>query len=135
MKAWSHLPNAAHIDQVLVDLNNHPSIFVDVIWNESRNSARDAIRDAIRGAARHAEWNSLWPVTGRAGGRAGGSAARPWSAARYAIAAFIAYDNAGEYMTMPPDQALVWGKLRGDHAYALLREYLHIRQQMLVDIN
>jgi hypothetical protein len=132
MKAWSHLPNAAHVDQVLRDFNNHPAIFKDAAryvrrnaawcaaWNEARNAARDLARDAARDAIRDAIRDQVtffkWDVV-----------TRSCAASRGAVVALIAYDNAGEYMTMLPEQALAWGQLRDDHAYMLLRDYLQIR--------
>jgi hypothetical protein len=74
------------------------------------------------GAAWLEVWNSIEsaPVAWHASG----------DAARDAVVALIAYDNAGEYMTMLPEQALIWGQLRSDHAYILLRDYLMVRARI-----
>lgn len=74
MNAWSHLPNAAVIDEVLKSLREQPKA-----WD----AARDAARGAARGAARDAAWG----------------AAR--SAAWDAIAVLIAYDDAGKLIKQP----------------------------------
>jgi hypothetical protein len=133
MTAWSHLPNAAHIDKVLVDFNNHHAIFKAVrdmrrndSWHVRRNAAWSAARTETRSSARDAEYiaerSAAWSAATAA------TLAGPDSrAARGAALALIAYDHASEYMTMTPDQALVWGELRGDHAYTLLREYLQVQ--------
>jgi hypothetical protein len=120
MTAWSHLPNAAHIDQVLVDLKIHPIEFGNV-WDTA-----DSIAWATASAACHAQaergsaWGSAWDVP----------MVSSRSAARTAILALIAYDHADEYMTMTPNQAQVWGELSGDPVYVLLRPYLQIRVQI-----
>lgn len=124
MTTWSHIPNAVHIDQVLVDLNNHPAKFEvlkDSTWDVAYNGSWQSTWNAVKDSA----WNSSWdPAKDQVGGAAWG-----------AVLALVAYDDAGEYMTMPPRQALVWGELRGDPAYILLRPYLRVRAQVLVDIN
>ena len=47
--AWSHLPNAKHIDRVLAHLEAHPEKYT-----AARYAARDAARGAARAAARDA---------------------------------------------------------------------------------
>ena len=66
MKAWSHLPNAAVIDEVLESLKKHPEA-----WSEAR--------DAAWGAARDAAWGAAWG----------------------AVAALIAYGDAGKLIKQP----------------------------------
>ena len=46
MNAWSHLPNAAVIDEVLKSLRKQPKA-----WDTVRDAARGAAWDAARGAA------------------------------------------------------------------------------------
>ena len=43
--AWSHLPNAAHIDAILASLKTHPEQ-----WNAARGVARDTEWNAARSA-------------------------------------------------------------------------------------
>ena len=50
MNAWSHLPNAAVIDEVLKSLRKQPKA-----WD----AARDAARDAAGGAAWDAAWDAV----------------------------------------------------------------------------
>ena len=47
--AWTHLPNAAHIDRVLAHLKQHPDRW-DAAWDAARDAAWDAAWDAARGA-------------------------------------------------------------------------------------
>ena len=74
MNAWSHLPNAAAIDEVLESLKKHPEAW-DAAWDAAWGAARDAARGAAWGAARSAAWS--------------------------AVAALIAYDDAGKLIKQP----------------------------------
>jgi len=132
MTAWGHLPNAAHIDQVLFQLNNQADDS-EAAWSAASNPVRWAARReavlVVSNSSREASKSSAWSYARDA------VTVASWSASRDAILALIAYDHAGQYMTMTPGQAQVWGTLRGDIAYTLLRPYLRIRAQVLVDIN
>ena len=66
MNAWSHLPNAAVIDEVLKSLRKQPKA-----WDAARDAAWDAARDAA--------WDAAWG----------------------AVAALIAYDDAGKLIKQP----------------------------------
>ena len=107
MNAWSHLPNAHHIDRVLESEKSHPEIWVEawnaawdaaevVAWYAARDAARDAARNADRDAAMNAAWVTDW----------------------YA-AALIAYDDASKYLDMPSDHLRVWA-LRSKEPAAIL---------------
>jgi len=115
MNAWSHLPNAHHIDRVLESEKSHPEI-----WVEARDAFRDmasnaiwgaavaAVRDAARGAALDAVWIRI-SDRGAAGDAAWG-----------AITALVAWDDASKYLDMPSDQLRVWAILSEDPAAVLL---------------
>ena len=62
MNAWSHLPNAAVIDEVLKSLRKQPKA-----WDAARDAAGDA------------DWSAAWD----------------------AVAALIAYDDAGKLIKQP----------------------------------
>ena len=49
MTAWTHLPNAAHIDRMLAHTKQHPARW-DAAWGAARGAARDAAWDAAWGA-------------------------------------------------------------------------------------
>ena len=104
MNAWSHLPNAHHIDRVLESVKSHPEIW-EAAWNGARgaawNAAWGAARSAARGTARDAAMNAAWVTA--------------WYAA-----ALIAYDDASKYLDMPSDQLRVWAILSEDPAAVLL---------------
>ena len=51
MNAWSHLPNAAHIDRVLESSKSHPDV-----WDAAYEAARGAAYEAARNAA---TWYSI----------------------------------------------------------------------------
>jgi len=113
MNAWSHLPNAAHIDRVLESVKSHPEVWVlprtsawDAARDAARNAARGAAWDAARIAARGAAWGSAWDAA--------------WDAARGAILALVAYDDAAKYLVMSSDQLKTWAILSEDPAAVLL---------------
>ena len=78
MNAWSHLPNAAVIDEVLKSLRKQPKA-----WDTAWGATRGAAWDAARGAACVPVWDT------------------DWSAAWDAVAALVAYDDAGKLIKQP----------------------------------
>lgn len=102
MTAWAHLPNAAHIDQVLAHLEAHPKKWAtawdaaqsaawNAAWSDAWNAAQSAARGAAWSAARYAIWNAtrsaVWGAT--------------WRAAWGAISALVAYDDAAIFLPKP----------------------------------
>jgi hypothetical protein len=79
MSAWSHLPNAVHIDRVIVSLKAHSEI-----WHAAYSVACDAA--AAYGAAWHAANDAAW------------------DAAQGVILALVVYDDATKYLDMTVDQ-------------------------------
>lgn len=137
MAAWDKLPNAALINRVLASVRQHYELWA-AAWTAVRNvsfdSARDAARvaawesarDTIKGAAwvsaadaaRNAAWNEARDASGHVA----------WGAARDAIAALVAYDEAGDIVRLPLDAVramAAWGV----PAAVLLAPYLHLIQQ------
>ena len=113
MSEWSHLPNAAHIDRVIESSNSYPEI-----WSAARDAAWDAARDAAWDAARDVVWDAARDATRYAAYNAAWDAA--WYAAWEAALAFIAYDDAANYLAMPSDQLKVWATLSENPAAILL---------------
>ena len=124
MKAWSHLPNAALIDEVLASLETSPEkwnaargVTQIAVQDAARAAVRTAARAAVRSAARAAAWDAAWGAAKDAVRNAARAAAwdaawgatrnTAWDAARGAvrgaIAALIAYDDAGQFMKLPVD--------------------------------
>lgn len=112
--AWAHLPNAAHIDEVLASLKAHPER-----WDAARDAARDAAWDAARDAARDTVWGTVWDAARDAARNVARDAV--WGAAWYAIAALIAYDDAGQFMKLPVEQLKAMHRLDPHPMYLLLQ--------------
>ena len=111
-KAWSHLPNAKHIDWVLETLEKDTEVWLgvprikdaawypawaavqDAAWGAVKGAAWDAVKDAAWGVAWGAARNSTWNVA-RYGAR---------GAALNAIAALIAWDNASRLLDMSVEE-------------------------------
>ena len=100
MNAWSHLPNAAHIDAVLADAKARPEVWVaawvaawDAAWVAAQVAAQDAARDAVWRAARDAVWDAVWDAVR--------DAARV--AAQGAMCALIAWDDSAAMLNLTPD--------------------------------
>ena len=94
---WSHLPNAAHIDWIIQDVELNLIDWVAAWWaarGAAREAAREAAwfaaRDAAYLAARDAAWFAAWDAA--------------WDAARDAIQALVAYDHAGALFDIPVEQ-------------------------------
>jgi hypothetical protein len=121
MNAWSHLPNACHIDRVIESAESHPEIW-SASWNASWNAtmaAYDAARDAAwvaasRSAARDATRDAAMDAAMYAARDASMNAA--WAA----TAALIVYDDASKYLEMPVDQLRFWAILSEIPAAILL---------------
>jgi hypothetical protein len=147
--AWSHLPNAVHIDRVLASVKAHPeewraawsaalSLAWDAAWADARDAAwsaawadaRDAAMSVALVAARDAAWKAAW--------NAAWDAARDatWNAALSAIAALIAWDDSALYLDMPSDQLKVWAILSEKPSAILLlpavRAFEQIEEMELV---
>jgi hypothetical protein len=121
MSAWSHLPNAHHIDRVLESAKSHPEIWA-AAWDAARyatmNAARDAAWNAAMDAARDAAWNAAMDAAMYAARGAARGAA--WNAADDATVALITYDDASKYLEMPGDHLRIWAILSEDPAAVLL---------------
>ena len=113
MNAWSHLPNACHIDRVLESVKSHPET-----WDATRDTAWDAAWGATLDATWDAPRDAAWGATLDATRDAALSASR--GAAWGAIIALIAYDDASKYLDMPSDQLRIWAILSEDPASVLL---------------
>ena len=104
--AWAHLPNAAHIDEVLASLKAHPGR-----WDATRDAAWVTAWGAARDAARDADWSAVL----------GAILNTPLGATRDAIAALIAYDDAGQFMKLPVEQLKAMHRLDPHPMYLLLQ--------------
>ena len=91
--AWSHLPNAKHINWVLASLEEHPKK-----WNAARDAIWDAAMDAAMGAAMDAAWSATWD----------------------AILALIAYDDCAYLIETDVDELRILAALGDTRAVLLL---------------
>jgi hypothetical protein len=129
MNAWSHLPNAHHIDRVLESLKSHPEIWGEA-WVAFKDATRLAARDEARLAASDAALGAASDAALGAASDAALGAVRDvvrdaalyaaLYAARSAITALIAYDDSSKYLDMPSDKLRVWAILSEDPAAVLL---------------
>lgn len=109
MSAWSHLPNAKHIDRILASVKENPAAWDaalgaarGAVWGAALDAALDAARDAARDAVR------VDP------------ARRSRGAVWGAVLALVTYDHAAKYLEMTPAQLRVWAELSEDPAAVLL---------------
>jgi hypothetical protein len=117
MSAWSHLPNAAHIDRVIASVGEHPEVWSDAyfVW------AVGTIYDAAWDAAWDSAWDSLaWDAVRNATRYLTQRPHHSRSAARDAILALAAYDDCEKYLSIPSDQLRVWTILSENPAAVLL---------------
>ena len=124
MSAWSHLPNAAHIDAVLADMQARPEIWSaaqdaswpaaraaarGAVWTAARGAAWDAARGAVRNtawdatefAAQATAWDAVWATARDAVWATARDAVR--SAAGDALYALIAWDESAALLDLTPD--------------------------------
>ena len=132
MNAWDNLPNAKHIDWVLADVKRNPQKWGvaydtawDAAWGTAYAAARDAAWDAARGAARGAARDVARDVAYDAARDVARDVARDaawaaaWGVAWGACAALIAWDYAGDILSMEPDAVRLLASA-GDHAAVLM---------------
>jgi hypothetical protein len=116
MSAWSHLPNAHHIDWVLVSAQMHPELWTTA-WNLAQDATKDASRPLIADENRIEAWNSARDIARVIIGNANTA----WYstmilANRYAIShpvwdailALIAYDDCEQYLSMSSEELQAW---------------------------
>ena len=115
---WSHLPNAALIDEVLASIKTSPDRWAtarDAVQGAAWDAAWDAARSATWGAIRGNTWNAIW----RAVQIAAKGAAR--SAAWNALLALIAYDDADQFIKRPVSELQMLYRLHPHPMYLLLQ--------------
>jgi len=105
--AWSHLPNAEHIDRVIASAKVHPEVW-EADWGISRDmierEAMQAVRKAERFDTLRAVWLAILDVDRVA----------VWLAVRGSILALTAYDDAGKYLEMSSYELKIWAALSED---------------------
>lgn len=104
--AWSHLPNAVHIDRVLASVAAYPDAWM-AAWSAAWEAAWSAAWDAAWDAARDAAWGAAWDAVQIAARDAARSVAA-YDAAWGAIAALVAWDDCSQYLSMTSEQLEIW---------------------------
>ena len=117
MNAWSHLPNACHIDRVFESIKSYPEIW-DTAMNANRNAARDEARDAAWPPAMDAAMDAdrIAPLDAAFDA----TSDMDWDAALDAAVALIAYDDASKYLDIPSDKLRVLAIISENPAAILL---------------
>ena len=136
-KAWSHLPNAHHIDWVLASFKETPELWNaawDTAWDTAApapavwDAAGDAAWDTAEPAARAAAWDTAWDTAMSA----------TWSAARAAtwsaISALVAYDDCDKFLSMSYERLKVWAVLSEDPRAVLLLPMVYVKKQLLQEV-
>ena len=134
-KAWSHLPNAHHIDWVLKSLKENPELWVaarhaswdatmfaawDAAWGAVWDAVSDSTRDAVYDAARAEVWDA--------------AGTKACDAARTTILALIAYDDCDQFLSMSYKRLKVWAVLSEDPRAVLLLPMVYVREKLLQEV-
>ena len=114
MSAWSHLPNAVHIDRILASIKSHPEL-----WDQSMDQVSEQARDQAWHQAWYQAWVQAWDqawdqVRKQARDQA-------WDQARGTILALVAYDDSAKYLNLPIDQLQMLYQLNEHPACLLLQ--------------
>jgi hypothetical protein len=131
VKAWSHLPNAHHIDWVLASLKENPESWAAArvaAWTTAMTAARSAAWDAAISAARDAAWAAAWDAARDAARDADWGAI--WSAARGVISALVAYDDCDQFLSMSYERLKVWAVLSEDPRAILLLPMVRVKEKL-----
>ena len=129
--AWSHLPNADHIDWVFNSVKENPELW-DAAYEAAKSAAWDAARSAawaaVRAAARYAAWDAAWNAAVDAARDAAWAAAR--EAAWHSIIVLIAYDDCDQFLKMSYEQLQVWAALSEDPRAVLLLPMIYVKERL-----
>ena len=155
MKAWSHLPNAHHIDWVFNSVKENPELWDAArvsSWAAARDAARAEAWSAARDAVGSAAWVSVWDAAISAARDAATDAAwdtawdadwdsaraAAWAAARAAaratvrgvISALVAYDDCDQFLSMSYERLKVWSVLSEDPRAVLLLPMIYVKEKL-----
>lgn len=128
MKAWSHLPNAHHIDWVLKSVKERHDL-----WIASRSVASDAVCIAARSAvwdvaSRCVSWDAITDAAWDA--VLGSTMVVTRDAAWDAILALIVYDDCDHFLNMDYEKLKVWAILSEDHRAVLLLPMVYVKEKL-----
>ena len=123
MSAWSHLPNAKHIDWVVESVKQHHELWVatrSASYNAAWHAAWHAARSAAIFSDRVTAWQGAYDATNY----------RTRWATRDTILALIAYDDCDQYLSMTSEQLQVWTLLSEKPAAILLLPMVVVRERI-----
>ena len=130
MSAWSHLPNAKHIDRVITSVNSQPELWNQAWVQVSEQALGPASRQAMdqvwasahRGAHHHALMESWRQVQDQARSQVCNPVCDQVTInARGNILALVAYDDCAKYLNLPIDQLKMLYQLNEHPACLLLQ--------------
>jgi hypothetical protein len=110
MAAWSHLPNAIHIDRVLASAKANPKE-----WDQASAKANPKEWEQAMGQAHDQARDQVWYQV---------SVRLPWRPAEWARGALMAlatYDDCAKYLKLPIDQLNMLYQLTEHPACILLQ--------------
>jgi len=120
--AWSHLPNAALIDLMLLNLATYPDQFA-VLDNSPPNAAqRDTARQQMNDGKRDRVYHCAYDAAYRAAPN--GMREKAWRAVSGAMLALVTYDDAEQYLSMTAEELRLWAALSESPAAILLQPYV-----------
>ena len=128
MNAWSHLPNAHHIDWILKSVKENPQLWsaaFDVLHRRKDKTPDATTAAAKRYEAAAAAWNELGAATSTFSSRAMTSAAA-WDA----ILILIAYDDCDQYINMGYEKLCVYATLSEKQQAVLLLPMVYVREKL-----
>jgi hypothetical protein len=139
MTAWSHLPNAAHIDRIIADLQARPEVWA-AAWLAVKSAAGDAAWDAAWLAARDAAGGAVWLAARLAAGDAARLAERgaarlaaggaTWDAAGGTVAALVAWDDCAHLLDTDAEHVRILALLGHLPAVLLLPAAIALNKSM-----
>lgn len=144
MDAWSNLPSAYHINWVLKSVTKNPQLWAKA-WNDcpskGRNIAYDTVLKACawswsqRCGAKDMAWHAVKKTAWNATAHALENKALPHtvhSAAGYAIATLVTYDNCDQYIDMGYEKLSVYYTLSEKPQVLLLLPMVYVREKLNV---
>jgi hypothetical protein len=97
MSAWSHLPNAVHIDRVLASVKSHPKLW-NQAWVQALGQAWGQAWGPASRQARDQAWYQAWDQTQEQ------AREQASDQARGTILALVAYDDCAKHLNLTIDQ-------------------------------
>ena len=132
--AWSHLPNAHHIDWVLASFKENPKL-----WDEAVNAAYDesmavaygaalVARDKACDTAKNVKRSAIYDAALDAAIAAAES--DDWEVALCCIETLITWDNCEDILNMSYEKLKVWAILSEDPRAIFLLDMVYVKEKL-----